>query len=185
LTLLISDVDQSLWAEAETLILDELSDDESADTAIEFYDVALRRPGTTREVKGLSQFARSHPGIVDQVTANVDRLRIDRKEKKAVIKNQDKEIDKLRAKLRLKSRRIDIMKRELAMAKMGLPEMMPMSPGLRKAREDHMRWKNRREMMGEYAVDEVDIEPPEVADSQASVSSSDAVAGSPPPTLDS
>ena len=43
-----TDVDPSLWAEAETLILSQLSDSESADTAIEFCDVILRRPEQQR-----------------------------------------------------------------------------------------------------------------------------------------
>ena len=75
-----TDVDPSLWAEAETLILSQLSDSESADTAIEFCDVALRRPGTTEEVVSLSRFVRRFPGIIDQVTANVSKLKQKKRE---------------------------------------------------------------------------------------------------------
>ena len=64
------------WGDADTLILDKLSDSESADTAVDFHHIVLKRPATTDEIVDLSRYIRQHPNTIDRANARVERLRI-------------------------------------------------------------------------------------------------------------
>ena len=133
---------EKLWADAETIILDELSDEESSDSAIEFCHQALRRPGTTAEVAGLSQFIRKYPGIIDRVTWNASKTRREKKEWVDAYQAQRRALKKLKAGLKERDQVIDKLTKELielkiekdrAEAVVGVP--------LRRARDEYIRWR--------------------------------------------
>ena len=80
----------------ETLILDQLSDEESAESAVNFCHVVLKKRGTTDEIVGLSRFARRYPDTIDRANARVGRLRRRESRMMNTLRQQDAELTELR-----------------------------------------------------------------------------------------
>ena len=64
------------WSDADTVILDELSDDASADTAFKFVHEVVKKPGTTNEVSSVSRLVRQCPDLIQRATSNMAREKL-------------------------------------------------------------------------------------------------------------
>ena len=86
--LAIPDINPETWAEAEKLNAEDLSDTESAEAAMGFYTIVLKKPGTTKQIVVMSRFAREFPNTIDKATTNLlkeRKRRIKAEEKMAVL----------------------------------------------------------------------------------------------------
>ena len=76
--------------------MDQLSDDESSDTAVHFYHKVLKKPATTAEIVGLSRYIRNFPDTIDRANAKVEKLRVRERRMVRTMSRLDDEIQQLR-----------------------------------------------------------------------------------------
>ena len=76
--------------------MDQLSSDESSDTAVHFYHKVLKKPATTAEIVGLSRYIRNFPDTIDRANAKVEKLRVRERRMVRTMSRLDDEIQQLR-----------------------------------------------------------------------------------------